>query len=75
MGYVPLEPPVQRGWKRTFVLRADVASSAKAVFYQGILDKINRVDYHQAAPHRHQAMLLTDRIPKNTLEWLRSLDA
>ena len=46
MGYVPLDPPIMRGWKRTFVLRADVAASAKAAFYQGILDRINITDYH-----------------------------
>ncbi|WP_346316671.1 hypothetical protein [Chitinophaga sp. YIM B06452] len=46
MGYVPLDPPLQRGWKRTFVLRADVAASAKVAFYQGILDKINVTEYH-----------------------------
>lgn len=39
--YVPLDPPIQRGFKRSFVLREEVACSAGAAFYQGILDKIN----------------------------------
>ncbi|RPD40467.1 hypothetical protein EG028_14270 [Chitinophaga barathri] len=48
MGYVPLDPPIMRGWKRTFVLRADVAAGTKAAFYQGILDKLNVCDYHHS---------------------------
>jgi hypothetical protein len=41
LGWMPLEPPVQKGWKRGFVLREDVARSDKAAFYEGILQKIN----------------------------------
>lgn len=41
LGEVPLHPPVMRGWKRTFVLRADVAAGPEAAFYQGIPDRIN----------------------------------
>jgi len=41
MGWEPLLPPVQRGWKRFFVLRDDVARSKKAEFYENILQKIN----------------------------------
>lgn len=44
-GYVPLEPPIVKGYKRFFVLREDVARSKDAGFYQGILDKINTVTY------------------------------
>jgi hypothetical protein len=43
---IPLARPYQKGWKRLFVLRKDVQQSAKAAFYQGILDKINTVEYH-----------------------------
>ncbi|MBS1661615.1 MAG: hypothetical protein JST68_11255 [Bacteroidetes bacterium] len=42
---VPLIPPIQRGWKRTFVLRQDAAGSRYAAFYQGILDKINTLSW------------------------------
>jgi hypothetical protein len=45
LGYVELNPPVVKGWKRYFVLREDVARSKDAVFYQNILDKINKVEY------------------------------
>lgn len=45
LGYVPLIPPVQRGWKRSFVLRPDVMQDKHAAFYQQILDKINTTEY------------------------------
>jgi hypothetical protein len=45
MGWEPLVPPVQKGWKRFFVLRDDVAGSKQAEFFQAILDKINTYDY------------------------------
>jgi hypothetical protein len=40
-GWAPVDPPYQRGWKRFFVLRADVARSNQAEFFEGILKKIN----------------------------------
>jgi len=43
---VPLDEPYQKGWKRLFVLSADVQKSADAEFYQQILDAINTVQYH-----------------------------
>ncbi|KAA2245334.1 hypothetical protein F0L74_05060 [Chitinophaga agrisoli] len=39
--WVALQPPIMRGYLRHFVLRADVAASKQAAFYQGILDRIN----------------------------------
>jgi hypothetical protein len=45
LGWIELKPPVMRGWKRYFVLREDVARSKYADFFQGVLDKINTVDY------------------------------
>lgn len=44
-GYIPLEPPVMKGYKRFFVLRDDVARSKHADFYQELLNKINTFDY------------------------------
>jgi hypothetical protein len=41
-----LEHPYQRGWMRSFILRADVARSDKAEFYQELLDKINTFCWH-----------------------------
>ena len=45
LGYIELNPPIVKGWKRYFVLREDVARSNDAVFYQYILNKINKVEY------------------------------
>jgi hypothetical protein len=44
-GYVPLEPPVMKGYKRYFVLRDDVARGKQAGFYEQLLKKINTYDY------------------------------
>lgn len=43
---VPLDEPYQKGWKRLFVLRPEIAKSDKAEFYQGILNWVNTVQYH-----------------------------
>ena len=45
LGYEPLLPPVQKGFKRYFVLRDDVARTPKAAFFQEILEMINTVQY------------------------------
>lgn len=45
LGWVELEKPVMRGWKRFFVLREDVAESVHADFFQNILEKIGTVNF------------------------------
>ncbi|MEJ1242138.1 hypothetical protein WBG78_28580 [Chryseolinea sp. T2] len=45
LGWERLDEPVMRGYKRYFVLRADVAKSKEAKFFQGILDRINTTEY------------------------------
>ena len=45
IGWDPLIPPVQKGWKRFFVLKEDVARSKQAEFFQNILKKINTYDW------------------------------
>jgi hypothetical protein len=45
LGWEPLIPPVQKGWKRFFVLREDVAGSKHAEFFERILKKINTYDW------------------------------
>lgn len=41
LGWVDLNPPIMRGYKRFFVLRPDIARGKKAIFYANILEKIN----------------------------------
>ncbi len=43
--FVNLEEPYQKGWKRFFILREDVARSNVANFFENILQKINTVKY------------------------------
>lgn len=45
LGWVDLDPPIMRGWKRFYVLRPDVARSKQAKFFEAILDKINTTMY------------------------------
>src|SRR5882724_5665965 len=45
LGWEPLTPPIQRGWKRFFVLREDVAKNRDAPFFENILAKINTTDW------------------------------
>lgn len=44
LGYVTLDPPIQKGWKRFYTLKHDVLASKDALFYQTLLDKINIVE-------------------------------
>jgi len=44
----PLKKPYQRGWKRSFVLREDVARNAQAAFYAALLLKVNTTEYAPA---------------------------
>ena len=41
----PVSPPVQKGWKRFFLLREDLAKSDSASFFEGILKKINTYNW------------------------------
>lgn len=45
LGWLPLHPPVVRGWKRSFALRADVARSKDVGFFENILKKINTTQF------------------------------
>jgi len=61
LGWEPLTPPVQKGWKRFFVLREDVARSKQAEFFEGILKKINTYDWS----YRKDFMVRKGRYGKN----------
>lgn len=45
LGWDPLIPPVQKGWKRSFVLRDDLARGRHAAFFENLLQKINTHDW------------------------------
>src|ERR1700756_4209181 len=44
--YIPLDKPYQKGWKRLWVLKPEIANGNKAAFYQEIVDKLTEVQYH-----------------------------
>ena len=44
LGYIELDKPIPWGWRRSYVLREDVARSNDAAFYQKILDRINSTE-------------------------------
>jgi hypothetical protein len=46
LGWEPLIPPVQKGWKRFFVLREDVKVGGHAELFTNLLRKINTYDWH-----------------------------
>jgi hypothetical protein len=50
---VQLDEPYQKGWKRLFVLKPKAQRGDKAALYQGILDKINTVQYHYDASFKN----------------------
>jgi hypothetical protein len=45
LGWEPLIPPVQKGWKRFFTVRDDVARGRHGFFFENILAKINTKDW------------------------------
>jgi hypothetical protein len=45
LGYEPLVPPIQKGWKRMFVLREDLKKTPRSDFFEELLEKINTVQY------------------------------
>lgn len=45
LGWIELDTPIMRGWKRYFVLRDDVLRSRQKSFFETLLSKINTTDY------------------------------
>jgi hypothetical protein len=73
MGYEDLNPPVQRGYKRIFVLRSDVAKRKDAKFFQGILDKINSTKYSWRKDFKIKKRKHGKKVYVNDPQYLQSL--
>lgn len=69
LGYEDLNPPIQRGYKRLFVLTEETRYSKRADFYQGIVDKINTVWYSPCKVFKERS---TDTTPSTTNPSIRS---
>jgi hypothetical protein len=74
LGWEPLLPPVQRGWKRTFVLREDVARTARAEFFNGILEKINTIDCSWRKDFKKKKRYMGRKIYVVKPQYLKKLD-
>ncbi len=74
LGWEPLQPPVQRGWKRTFVLREDVARTDRAEFFNGILDKINTIDRSWRKDFKKKKRYMGRKIYVVKPQYLKKLD-
>jgi hypothetical protein len=64
---IEIDKPYQRGYKRFFVLRDDVARSPQASFFQNLLDKINTVQIHsdkkfKIKKRKNRKKILVDKI-------------
>ncbi|HXB09595.1 MAG TPA: hypothetical protein VNW04_20855, partial [Puia sp.] len=46
LGWEPLVPPIQKGWKRVFIVRPDIARGRHGEFFAAILEKLNTCDFH-----------------------------
>jgi hypothetical protein len=73
LGYEPLIPPVQRGWKRTFVLREDVKRGEKSGFFLELLKKINTVQYSDRKDFTKKGRVLGRKIRNPREQRLRHL--
>lgn len=54
LGYRDLIPPVQKGWKRFFILRPDVLVSSEKDFFLEFLEKINTTTYSHRKDFKHK---------------------
>lgn len=69
---IALETPYQKGWKRSFVLREDVAKCNKADFYRELLAKINTVQYSHDKSFKRKKRRRRKRIYEVMPQQLRS---
>ena len=70
-----LLPPVQKGWKRYFVLRDDVRQSALGTFYEQILQKINTTQYSSEKVFKQKKKRLGKRIYVEKTQKLHEINA
>ncbi len=59
---IDLKPPIQRGYKRYFIVREDVRRSKQGVFYENLLRKINSTQFSATKEFRQKKRRLGRRI-------------
>jgi hypothetical protein len=72
--YEELDPPFQRGWKRTFVLRSDLRNLSDAPFFLEILEKINTVQLSHRKDFKIKRRRYGRKIYVDKNQELKSLD-
>jgi hypothetical protein len=70
---IELEQPYQRGYKRYFVLKNDIAHGDKEHFYQNILDKINTIQYHSDEKFQTKKRRKRKRVYVDKPQFLKNL--
>ncbi len=58
---IDLKPPIQRGYKRYFIVREDVRRSKQGVFYENLLRKINTIQHSATKEFRQKKRRLGRR--------------
>jgi len=71
LGLAELHPPVQKGWKRYFVLREDVERSKDAEFFRTMLERINTVTYSHRKDFKYKRRRGGKRVDVDRLQFLR----
>lgn len=71
--YVPLKPPIQKGYVRFFVLRDDVTRGKQASFFENILAKINTVEYFHRKDFKKKKRVRGKKIWVDKAQYLRTL--
>ncbi|WP_343744740.1 hypothetical protein [Chitinophaga sp.] len=71
--YVPLKPPVQKGYVRFFVLRDDVARGKQASFFENILLKINTKEYFHRKDFKKKKRVRGKKVWVDKGQFLRTL--
>lgn len=75
LGYAELIPPVQKGWKRFFVLRPDVERCKDAAFFRNLLEKINTVTYSHRKDFKYKRRRGGKRVDVDRIQLLREFYA
>jgi hypothetical protein len=70
---IELEKPYQKGYKRFFILRDDVARSPQADYFQVLLDKINTVQFHHEKKFKEKKRKNRKRIYVDKIQNLENI--
>ena len=70
---IDLKPPIQRGYKRYFIVREDVRRSKQGVFYENLLRKINTTQFSATKEFKQKKRRLGRRIYEARGQYLKTV--